>query len=92
MTPINLPVCTIGGFFSISRTRCSALSKKPSRVRIVPRICTVPLPPEWIATLPDWAAARVRLKWAHDSSLPAGARGQVAVVIVRTLAAEALAV
>lgn len=46
----------------------------------------------WIATLPDWAAARVRLKWAHDSSLPAGARGQVAVVIVRTLAAEALAV
>ncbi|WP_158921292.1 hypothetical protein [Acidisphaera sp. S103] len=45
----------------------------------------------WIAALPDWVSARVRLKWADASQPPAGARTQAAVAIVRTLAAEALA-
>lgn len=45
----------------------------------------------WIAALPDWVSARVRLKWADASQPPAGARAQAAVAIVRKLAAEALA-
>ena len=45
----------------------------------------------WIAALPDWASARVRLKWADEALLSVGTRGQAAVVIVRTLAAEVLA-
>jgi hypothetical protein len=44
----------------------------------------------WITALPDWASARVRLKWPDESPSPAGARRQAAVVIVRTLAIETL--
>jgi hypothetical protein len=45
----------------------------------------------WIAALPGWASARVRLKWPDASPSPDGARGQAAVIIVRTVAAEILA-
>jgi hypothetical protein len=45
----------------------------------------------WIAALPDWASARVRLKWPDDTPPSTDARGRAAVVIVRTLAAETLA-
>jgi len=43
----------------------------------------------WIAALPDWAAARVRLKWRDDGPpRPAGLDHDAAVRIVRVLAAE----
>ena len=42
----------------------------------------------WIAALPDWASARMRLKWPDDTPPPTGARGQAAAIIVRILAAE----
>ncbi len=51
----------------------------------------------WIDALPDWAAARMRLKWQGGSESPVDAQGLdaeargAAVRIVRALAAEALA-
>jgi hypothetical protein len=46
----------------------------------------------WIATLPAWAAARVRLKWRAPPLPPLPEAGKApAVRIVRTLAAEACA-
>jgi hypothetical protein len=43
----------------------------------------------WIETLPDWAAARVRLKWPGGAAQPADADASArAVTIVRTVAAD----
>jgi hypothetical protein len=46
----------------------------------------------WIDVLPAWAAARVRLKWPHTESRMDEAARACAVPIVRTIAAEMLAV
>jgi len=40
----------------------------------------------WLAVLPDWAASRVRLRWAGDVPPPAAPGDRRAVAIVRALA------